>query len=49
LIEVAILSLLFPDVFPDHGFVSTDRRDEVSPRPEVLACEIADKPQLKEE
>ena len=37
----AVLGLLLPDVFPYHSFVSTNRRDKRSPRPEVLAREIA--------
>jgi hypothetical protein len=40
LIEAAVLGLLFPDVFPDHGFVSTYRRDEVSPGPECWPVKL---------
>src|SRR5215475_8836172 len=32
---------LAADVFPDHRFVSTDGRDEVSPSPEVLPYKVA--------
>jgi hypothetical protein len=34
------LGLLFPDVFPYHGFVSTYGRDEVPSGPEVLSHEV---------
>src|SRR5580700_8104782 len=40
LIEAAVLGLLFHDVFPDHGFVSTYRRDEVSPGPECWPVKL---------
>ena len=41
LIEAQVLLLLLLDVLPDDGFVSPYRRDEVSPRPEVLPHKIA--------
>jgi hypothetical protein len=41
LIEASVVGLLLPDVFPDHCFVSTNGRDEVSPSPKVLPYEVA--------
>ena len=40
LIEPLVLLLLMTDVRPDHLFVSTDGRDEVPPRPEMLPDEV---------
>src|SRR5215467_11050925 len=41
LIEPHVLLLLFADVRPEHGFVSTYGRDEVSSGPEMLSHNCA--------
>ena len=41
LIDSTVFRFLMPYVFPDNLFVSTYRRDEVSPSPEVLTHEVS--------
>ena len=41
LIEPAVFLFLLLDVFPDHGLISANRRDEIPYGPEVLSREVA--------